>query len=171
MKICVSLRCLRGCCERRYYMVILGCTLLAVAVFVTDLLIKNYIEKNGTEGAEESACGGRLLIRKYHNRGAFLDMGQHKRKIVAVLSLALTLGATVLFLLTFTYRGNGMLRAGLALLLGGAYSNTYDRLVRKYVVDYVSFPVKNKKIRNIVFNISDFCIMVGALFIVLGSSR
>lgn len=152
-------------------MVILGCTLLAVAVFVTDLLIKNHIEKNGTEGTEESVCGGRLLIRMYHNRGAFLDMGQHKRKIVAVLSLALTLGATVLFLVTFTYRGNGMLRAGLALLLGGAYSNTYDRLVRKYVVDYVSFPVKNKKIRNIVFNISDFCIMIGALLIVLGSSR
>ncbi|MDE7258820.1 MAG: signal peptidase II, partial [Lachnospiraceae bacterium] len=46
---------------------------------------------------------------------------------------------------------------------------TYDRLVRKYVVDYVSFPVKNQKIRNIVFNISDFCIMIGALLMVLGS--
>ena len=64
-----------------------------------------------------------------------------------------------------------MLRNGFALLLGGAYSNTYDRLIRKYVVDYVSFPVKNKKIRNIVFNISDFCIMIGALLIVLGSAE
>lgn len=85
------------------------------------------------------------------------------------MSLILTLGATVLFLVTFTFRGGRLLKTGLALLLGGAYSNTYDRLVRKYVVDYVSFPVKNKKIRNIVFNISDFCIMTGALLIVLGS--
>ena len=152
-------------------MAILGCSLLAMIVFAADLMIKNYIEKNGTEGAEESACGGKLLIRKYHNRGAFLDAGQNRRRLVAVLSLVLTLGATVMFLTTFTFRGNGMLRAGLALLLGGAYSNTYDRLVRRYVVDYVSFPVKNKKIRNIVFNISDFCIMIGALLIVLGSSR
>ena len=54
-------------------------------------------------------------------------------------------------------------------MLGGAFSNTYDRLKRKYVVDYVSFPVKNEKIRNVVFNISDFCIMIGALLMVLGS--
>ena len=152
-------------------MSVIVCTLLAAAVFAADLLIKNHIEKSGREGAEEPVCGGRLLIRKYHNKGAFLDIGQRRRGIVAVLSLILTLSATVLFLLTFTYRGNGLLRAGLALLLGGAYSNTYDRLVRKYVVDYVSFPVKNQKIRNIVFNISDFCIMIGALLMVLGSGE
>ena len=75
-----------------------------------------------------------------------------------------------MFLLTFTCKGSRLLKAGLAFLLGGAYSNTYDRLMRKYVVDYVSFPVKNKKIRNIVFNISDFCIAVGALLMVLGSA-
>ncbi len=151
-------------------MAILGYTLLAVAVFVLDLLIKNHVERTRVEGEEEAACGGRILLRRYHNKGAFLNAGERKRGLVAVLSLVLTLAATVLFLMTFSFRGNGMLRAGLALLLGGGYSNTYDRLVRKYVVDYVSFPVKNKKIRNIVFNISDFCIMIGALLMVIGSS-
>ncbi|MDE6389722.1 MAG: signal peptidase II [Lachnospiraceae bacterium] len=141
-----------------------------MVVFVTDFLIKNHIERTKTEGESESVCGGRLILHKYHNRGAFLNTGERKSTLVAILSLILTLGATALFLATFTFRGSGMLRAGLALLLGGAYSNTYDRLVRKYVVDYVSFPVKNKKIRNIVFNISDFCIMIGALLIVLGSA-
>ena len=77
----------------------------------------------------------------------------------------------ILFALTFSCKGSKTLKAGLALLLGGAYSNTYDRLVRKYVVDYVSFPVKNEKIRNVVFNISDFCIMIGALLMVLGSGE
>lgn len=152
-------------------MAILGYALLAMAVFVLDLLIKNHIERTKAEGEVKPACGGRLLIRRYHNRGAFLDIGEHRRELMAVLSLVLTLGATVLFLVTFTYRGSGMLRAGLALLLGGAYSNTYDRLARKYVVDYVSFPVKNQKIRNVVFNISDFCIMIGALLMVLGSAE
>ncbi len=150
-------------------MAILGYTLLAVAVFVLDLLIKNHVERTRVEGQEESACGGRILVRRYHNKGAFLNAGEHKRELVTVLSLALTLGATVLFLATFTFRGNRMLKIGLALLLGGGYSNTYDRMVRKYVVDYVSFPVKNTKIRNIVFNISDFCIMIGALLMVIGS--
>ena len=152
-------------------MVILGCTVLAMAVFVIDLLIKNHVESMETtgEGQEKPILGGRILLRRHHNQGAFLNVGERRRGLMTMLSLALTLGATVLFLVTFTYRGSGILKAGLALLLGGAYSNTYDRLMRKYVVDYVSFPVKNKKIRNIVFNISDFCIMIGALLMVIGS--
>jgi signal peptidase II len=106
-------------------------------------------------------------VRKYHNKGAFLDAGEKHSLLVAALSLALTLALTVVFLLTFGMKGGSLLKTGLALLLGGAYSNTYDRLRRHYVVDYVSFPTKNKKIRNVVFNISDFCIAIGALCMVL----
>ena len=151
-------------------MAILGYSLLAIAIFITDLLIKNHIERMEIAGEEKTLAGGRLLLRKYHNKGAFLNAGERRRGLISMLSLVLTLGATMLFLATFTCKGSRVLKAGLALLLGGAYSNTYDRLVRKYVVDYISFPVRNQKIRNIVFNISDFCIMIGALLLVIGSS-
>lgn len=152
-------------------MAILGFSLMAMAIFLLDLWIKNHIEQSRKEGEETAVCGDRLLIRRYHNKGAMLDAGADRSSLVAALSVALTLGLTVLFVLTFSCKGSKMLKAGLALLLGGAYSNTYDRLVRKYVVDYVSFPVKNQKIRNVVFNISDFCIMIGALLMVLGSGN
>ena len=145
--------------------------ILAAAVFFLDLGIKNHIERKGTEGAEQEIGGGMLLLRKYHNRGAFLNTGERKSGLVAVVSVILTLAMTVLFLVTFSFRGSRLLKAGLSLLLGGAYSNTYDRLRRHYVVDYVSFPVKNEMIRRIVFNISDFCIMIGALLMVIGSVR
>lgn len=150
-------------------MAILSFSFMAVAIFLLDFWIKNYIEKVRKEGEETTICGGRLLIRRYHNKGAMLDMGARRQDLVAVLSVALTLGLTVLFVLTFSCKGSRALKMGLTFLLGGAYSNTYDRLVRKYVVDYVSFPVKNAKIRQIVFNISDFCIMIGAFLMVLGS--
>ena len=145
--------------------------ILAAGIFLLDLLIKNYIETHLEVGQEKSVCRGKLLIRRYHNRGAFLDAGEKRQKAVALLSLLFTLFMTVVFLSTFSLRGNSTLRAGLALLLGGAYSNTYDRLTRNYVVDYVSFPVKNKRVRRVVFNISDFCIMIGALLMVLGDMR
>lgn len=144
---------------------------LAAVIFALDLLIKNYIEAHLEEGEERTLCGGRLLLRRYHNRGAFLDAGKKRQKAVALLSLLLTLFMTVVFLGTFCFRGNAILKAGLALLLGGAYSNTYDRLTRNYVVDYVSFPVKNRRIRRIVFNISDFCIIIGAMLMVLGENK
>ncbi len=151
-------------------MAIIGYALLAVTVFTLDLLIKNYIEKHKTEGESAPACGGLIVVRKYHNKGAFLNLGERKQKLMTLVSLLLTLFMTVVFLTTFSFRGRKLLKTGLALLLGGAYSNTYDRLARRYVVDYVSFPVKNKKISNIVFNISDFCIMIGALMMTLGQT-
>ncbi len=144
---------------------------IAIAIFCLDMGIKNWVEWERIEGEEEKIWNGRLLLRKHHNRGAFLNVGEQKRKLVAFLSVVLTLGITVLFLATFSMKGNGILKTGLAFLLGGSYSNTYDRLRRKYVVDYVSFPVKNKAIRRIIFNISDFFIMIGALCMVLGSIR
>lgn len=149
-------------------MAIIGYALLAVTVFTLDLLIKNYIERHKTEGESALACGGLIVVRKYHNKGAFLNLGEKKQKLMTLVSLLLTLFMTVVFLTTFSFRGRKLLKTGLAFLLGGAYSNTYDRLVRRYVVDYVSFPVKNKKVSNIVFNISDFCIMIGALMMTLG---
>ncbi|MCM1144765.1 MAG: signal peptidase II [Blautia sp.] len=143
--------------------------ILAAAIFFLDLKIKDWVEREATEEEEQKIGKGCLLLRKYHNKGAFLNLGKNNRVLVKVVSIVLTLAATVLFLVTFSFRGSRLLKTGLALLLGGAYSNTYDRIHRHYVVDYVSFPVKNKTIRRIVFNISDFCIMIGALCMALGS--
>lgn len=151
-------------------MALIGYALLAVTVFTLDLLIKNYIEKNKTEGESAPACGGLIVVRKYHNKGAFLNLGEKRQKLMTLVSLLLTLFMTVVFLTTFSFRGRKLLKTGLALLLGGAYSNTYDRLARRYVVDYVSFPVKNKKVAGVVFNISDFCIIIGALMMTLGQT-
>lgn len=142
-------------------------------VFFGDLWIKNRVEKyipvrNGSQ--EKQLFGGRILLRRYHNRGAMLGVGEKKRTIVAALSLTLTALMIPVFLFSLGRRGNHLMRAGLALLLGGAFSNTYDRLRRKYVVDYLSFGVKWEKLRRIVFNLSDFCIMIGALLAALASS-
>lgn len=147
------------------------CLAVIGGIFLGDMWIKNYIEKHIVDGEIRDKLGGRLLIRKYHNRGAMLNAGEKKRPLVAALSVVLSLVAAVMLIISLGQRGNNLLRMGLSLLLGGAFSNTYDRLKRKYVVDYVSFGVKWKKFRNIVFNISDFCIMIGALLTALGAGR
>ncbi|MBQ8597347.1 MAG: signal peptidase II [Lachnospiraceae bacterium] len=144
---------------------------LILGIFGIELGIKEYIEKNKTEGITERKLGGALLIRKHHNRGAFLNAGQSRQKVVAALSVVLAVLTTIIFAATFSLAGKELLKWGLALLLGGAYSNTYDRLVRKYVVDYFSFNVPVKGIRRIIFNIGDFCIMIGAMLSVLGYYR
>lgn len=147
------------------------CISLIAIIFAGDLCIKNYIERTGVEEQTHKLWGGRLLIRKHHNRGAMLNIGQSRQKAVAVLSVIMTLAATAVFIFSLGQKGNHLLRIGLALLLGGAFSNTYDRLKRKYVVDYFSFGVKWNRLRNIIFNLSDFCIIIGALTSAVGAGR
>lgn len=138
-----------------YITVILG-------IFGLEWKLKDYIEKNGIEGETKEKCRGFLLIRKHHNRGAFLNMGQRRQTAVMLLSVLLTAVLTAFFILTLGHTGKNTLKWGLTLLLGGAYSNTYDRLSRRYVVDYVSFNVPFG-LKKVIFNVGDFCIMAGAM--------
>lgn len=144
------------------------CIILAAGVFLCDLWLKEWVEKRISKGEDRPLLSGKLILRKHHNTGVMLNIGQKRRPLIAALSLVLTAAVMVLFFLSLGHRGNNLLRVGLSLLLGGAFSNTYDRLRRRYVVDYLSFGVKWPRLRKIIFNLSDFCIIIGALLAALG---
>ncbi len=148
-------------------MIIGICIVSVLGIFFGDLWIKNRIEK--TDGDKFPVCfaGNKLILKKYHNMGAMLDLGAARRSVVTAASVILTIAVSIAFILSLGQRGNNTLRAGLALLLGGSFSNTYDRLKRRYVVDYLSFNVKWKRFRRIVFNLSDFCIIIGSFLTAL----
>lgn len=143
--------------------------LAAGAVFGTDQLLKNHVEKSADMHGEKPLFRGKAALCRYHNKGAFLNLGERKSALMRALSVGLTAGVFVLFVLTLTHKGNGLLRAGLSLLLGGAFSNTYDRLHRKYVVDYFSFRTGIRALDRVVFNLADFAIMIGALCAAFGA--
>ena len=107
------------------------CLVILAGIFWGDFFLKNYIESHENERDERAICKGKFLIRKHHNKGMMLNAGQKRRHLVAAVSLAFTLVLTVVFIVSLGHRGNNLLRLGLALLLGGAFSNTYDRLRRE----------------------------------------
>lgn len=141
--------------------------LITAGIFLLELVIKNHVEKKEKLNTTKEVLGGKLLLRKHHNRGFALNIGQKKPKMVAGVSLVLCIFVTIFSFLTLG-KGNRCTKAGLSILLGGAYSNTYDRLFRRYVVDYFSLGVKNKRLRRIIFNLADFCIMIGTILAVAG---
>lgn len=148
-----------------------------VSLFVTDSILKQYVEAHISQQTQKPMLGGKIYVKNLHNTGAMFHLGGKRASLVALISLVFSAFMSGIFIATLTAKGNVLLKSGLALLLGGAYSNTYDRMKRKYVVDYVSFqlpPAKNKalgKLKNvlesIVFNISDFGIILGAMLIVV----
>ncbi len=146
-------------------------TAIAALLCGADSLIKYAIERNHPDGELRPALHGKIIIRKFHNKGAMLNLGASRQQTMAVLSVIFTVFMMGVYVGTLGTRGRHMLKTGLSLILGGAYSNTYDRLFRKYVVDYVSFEVRNPRLRNIVFNLSDFGIMIGSCLLVISQMR
>ena len=80
----------------------IGYVFIVLGIFGGDLWIKNRIEKSkadaggnvlgrgkGPEGKAPEPVrlgGGRVLIRKYHNKGAMLNLGQKYPRAVAALA-------------------------------------------------------------------------------------
>nr|MBQ8253004.1 signal peptidase II [Lachnospiraceae bacterium] len=142
---------------------------IAVAgiIFLMDSVIKFLVEHLGEENKRVPIFKGRMYLTKYHNRGAFLDFGENRSMAVRYVSAILTAGCLLVFLVTLGSCGKRFLKLGLSMMLGGAFSNTCDRMTRHYVVDYIGFASKWKKFSNVVYNISDFFIMTGAVMAVL----
>lgn len=138
--------------------------ILPAVIAGTDSLIKKQREENDTVYEH---LGGKIKIVTYHNKGAFLGTGERRPVFVAFMSVVFTAVVAVVFILTLTKAGLKLLKFGLGLLLGGAFSNTYDRLKKGYVTDYIIFERAPGFLKNVVFNLSDFAIMIGALISVL----
>ncbi len=144
--------------------------LLAAVIFLIDGQCKIKIEKQQDNAFPMTLKGG-ILLEKHHNKGFLLNRLDDRPLLVRAVSVLvmvpLIFWAVFLFFTEGGRKGPAFLRflgkTGAAFLLGGASSNLYDRLARGYVVDFIRFPgCKCKKIRNIIFNIADFFLFLGA---------
>lgn len=142
---------------------------LAGIIFGIEYFIKKWADGYKRLGRRKAYWKERIVLWKYHNHGGFYNLGQGKPWLVRSLSIGLALITTILFVVTLTRHGSRLLKIGLAFMLGGAYSNTYDRLTKKYVVDYLQLP-KVPVLEKIIFNLSDLCIVLGAMFTVISSA-
>lgn len=145
--------------------------LMILTIFTGELFWKEHVERETPEGSSKKALRNTVILTKHHNYGAAFNTGERRPGIVKGISVLLTVLAAIFFIFSFGTVGKGMLKFGLSLLLGGAFSNTYDRLRRGYVVDYFRLNVPAKRIWNLIFNISDFCIVIGAVLVVLGEQE
>lgn len=141
----------------------------AAGIAAADLYIKDRMDRELPDTAVTEKKMGILRFRRHHNRGAFLNLGQKYPQEVKGVSLAATAITFFSLVLSASKRGRLLEKTGLAFLLGGALSNTYDRVKKGYVMDYASLDVKNEKISKVVFNLSDVFIFIGSIFVVISN--
>ena len=141
---------------------------IVVGIFALDYNVKAYINSHRLQGTEDSYLGGRLIMRNCHNSEGGFGLFKGREKLGAEINTAVFTCTAWEFVKLFFKKGARLTKLGLSMILGGGLSNFYDRKTSGYVTDYFSFGVKNKKFRNIVFNLSDLFIFAGALLYFIG---
>ncbi|MCK2044216.1 signal peptidase II [Chromohalobacter salexigens] len=106
-----------------------------------------------------------------HNTGAaFSFLADHagwQRWLFAAIAIGVSIGLTVW--LTRLKADERLSAAAIALVIGGALGNLYDRLVHGYVVDFLSFHWQGNYFPA--FNLADTAITLGAIGLILASLR
>ena len=130
-----------------------------------DLGIKQVIEDQEDETFPRDLPCAKGWIRLYKNHNSGFPFGVLKQKPELVKGIPLmVVSALVGGLVALMERKDSAVeRIGLAVTIGGALSNLYDRIFRGYVVDY--FSVQWKGLKKVVFNLGDMFIFLGAMMI------
>lgn len=141
--------------------------MIIILIAGMDIAAKYYIDRHRTYGKETTVWNGKLTITKQYNKGAFLNLMEKKDRWVRIISTAMLMVLMIYFVIQQIKHEANTLLVGLSFLIGGAISNSYDRIVRTHVIDYLI--LNYKKLKHIVFNIGDVCILIGAAILILRS--
>lgn len=143
--------------------------IIAGGVFLSDLILKRYMDNPAPEPRMAYLAGIFFVLEKYYNEGAALNFMVKKPKLLRIIHTVILVVVGIFSYFLMRLSGHALEKTGVALLLGGGLNNLYDRYTKGHVVDYFHLNFGPKWLRAIVFNISDFCIFIGALLAVAGS--
>lgn len=145
--------------------------LVAAGVCLTDLCVKQYINSHKRENCHEPIAGGHIIITRFHNPGAMLGWLTDKPRLLLGMTI-FGIGVVTAGLFGALRQNRSILiKLGLSLLLGGAASNAYDRIVRQQVTDYFRISIGNARLERIIFNLGDMAIFMGGLLALLGEMK
>jgi signal peptidase II len=141
--------------------------IIAVTVFVADLVSKTLVVATLSHQPPLRLLGGLLTLRVLRNSGAAFSIGTSMTVVFSLIAV----GVIVAILRTARRLRSIPWAVTLGLLLGGAAGNLGDRIFRSpgpfrgYVVDWIQLP------HWPVFNIADSCIVCGGVLAVLLAAR
>ncbi|MDG1096254.1 MAG: signal peptidase II [Methylophilaceae bacterium] len=143
--------------------------LLSAIIIVLDLYTK-YLVQQAFEYADRLTITSYFDLVRYHNEGAAFSFladagGWQKWFFTAIAAIA---SIFIVYLLK-KHHTEKLFSLGLALVLGGALGNLYDRVTLGYVVDFLSFHVND--LYWPAFNVADSAISVGVGILLLDSFK
>jgi len=142
---------------------------LTALIVVVDLYTKSIVSNSFTLYESLPVVSGFFNLTLAHNYGAafsFLaDQPGWQRWFFTITSLIISV--ILLFWLKTLKPQEKILAVGLALVLGGALGNLWDRITLGYVVDFLD--VYYKTWHWPAFNVADSAITIGAILLIIDS--
>lgn len=142
---------------------------ISLVIIILDLYTKHLVQQAFMLGDKLTVTTFFDLVR-YHNEGAafsFLaDAGGWQKWFFTIVSIVASV--FILYLLN-KHQHEKLFSLGLALVLGGAIGNLYDRVTLGYVVDFLSFHLND--LYWPAFNVADSAITVGVGILLLDSFK
>ncbi len=133
----------------------------------TDVMIKQQVEENLDLQERRELFGGRVVIRKAYNRGFLLNLLEDRPRLIRGAAMITSAGILIWDVLVFLKKGNFPRKLGLTLLSAGAASNTFDRMARGKVIDYIGIRSKKRFLARITANLGDLYIACGGILVML----
>lgn len=130
----------------------------ACALFALDNCIKEKVENGTIKNGMIEGTNDFLEIEKHHNKGLPMNKLSNHTKEISVAATMITGGLAYKTVQETMDYGDTATDIANTLILAGALSNTYDRVKRGYVVDYLKLGKKRA-----IYNISDFFIIFGVI--------
>jgi signal peptidase II len=138
---------------------------IALLVFLADRFTKWLVMTKMKFGQSIPLWEGVFHFTSHRNRGAAFGILENQRAFFIVITLAVVVG--IVWYLKKTAKESALVSWALALILGGAVGNFYDRLFYGEVVDFLDFTLINYPI----FNIADSAIVIGVGLFILDALR
>ncbi|MGO8719435.1 MAG: signal peptidase II [Acidobacteriaceae bacterium] len=143
--------------------------LISVAVFVLDWLSKLWIIHHIISGQEITIIPHFFHLSHVYNNGAafslFSDTPSPEKVRWMLIGFSLIAISIVLAVFWKAGRRVSVTSVALALVLGGAIGNLYDRLAYRYVIDFLAFNIFGYHYPD--FNVADSCIVIGAALLLI----
>ena len=138
--------------------------IIIVLVNIIDRLSKIWASKTLKDYNDIVIIKNIFSLSYLENRGAAWGIFQGKTIFLLCITIVIIIG---IIYFIFKYKPkNKLMRISLSLIIGGALGNMYDRLVHKYVVDFIYFHYKDVYSFP-TFNVADMSVVVGTILLAL----
>jgi len=140
---------------------------ISAVVIVLDYLSKAAVLASVAPGESRSLAPFFNLVLVFNKGAAFSFLASAQGWQTALFAAIAVLASCIIGFLILRNPGKKLFCAGLALILGGAIGNLYDRLAYGHVVDFLDFHAAGWHWPA--FNVADSAITLGAAILILES--